>query len=434
MGRQRSHRFLLAFSVVSALSMVLTACGLPGNTSAGSTSDATITAGLIAPLTGQGAASGQDMVNGWNFYWQQHGTKLCSGKTTITTITQDTAGQPDVGVAKARALVEQQGAQLIAGPLFANVGYAVAQYTESKGIPLFPSVSSADDLTQRKANPLVLRIAGWSSSQPSHPLGDWVHQNYPQVKKVVTLGADYAFGYENVGGFVDTFTTDGGTIAKQLWAPLNTTDFSPYLSQIQGINPDGVEITDVGADSVRVVKAYSDFGLKGKYPLFGSENLTDQSLLRSMNPQQAEGIITAAHYADGRDAPATQDFVTAYDKQYHQIPSYYAAAEYTAAQWLAQSFEAVNCKISGANQKHWLDVVKQTKLADSPFGPMSLDSYGNPIMNIYIRKVEIRPDGRAWNVPIATIPNVSQFGTVDPATYLKQPVYSKTFQGNNYHP
>ena len=46
-----------------------------------------------------------------------------------------------------------------------------------------------------------------------------------------------------------------------------------------------------------------------------------------------------------------------------------------------------------------------------------------------IGKVERRPDGRLWNVPIQTFDNVSQFWTFDPNTFLKQPVYSRDFQG-----
>jgi branched-chain amino acid transport system substrate-binding protein len=38
-------------------------------------------------------------------------------------------------------------------------------------------------------------------------------------------------------------------------------------------------------------------------------------------------------------------------------------------------------------------------------------------------------DGKYWNVPVQTYPNVSQFWTYDPATYMKQPPYSRTFQG-----
>jgi branched-chain amino acid transport system substrate-binding protein len=40
-----------------------------------------------------------------------------------------------------------------------------------------------------------------------------------------------------------------------------------------------------------------------------------------------------------------------------------------------------------------------------------------------------RPDGKYWNVPIESYPNVSQFWKYDPETYLKQPAYSRGFQG-----
>jgi branched-chain amino acid transport system substrate-binding protein len=60
---------------------------------------------------------------------------------------------------------------------------------------------------------------------------------------------------------------------------------------------------------------------------------------------------------------------------------------------------------------------------------VKLDAYGNPIFDIYIRKVVKRDDGKYWNVAIETYPNVSQFWKYDPETYLKQPSYSRQFQG-----
>lgn len=431
MATSRTHHRLAALSLLSILSMLLAACAAPGG--GGTSGSNTIVAGVLAPLTGNGAPSGADMQKGWNLYFQQNGNKVCNGQYTIKTIVQDTAGLPDTGVSKARALVEQDGAAFIEGPLFANVGYAVAAYTESKHIPLFPSVSSSDDLTQRQANPYVLRIAGWSSSLPSHPFGTWILQNHPEYKNIVTIGEDYAFGYENVGGFVDTFTTGGGHIVKQLWTPLNTADYSPYFAQIKSLKPDAVYSLMVGGDAPRFMKAYNDYGLKGSIPLIGGEVTTDQSLLRNMGPEAA-GVITAGHYAEGRDDPATQSFDQAWQTAYNQYPSYYAAATYTAAQWVVQALNQVNCKITGSDQQGFLNAIKSLKLNDTPFGPMSLDSYGNPIENVYIRQVETNSAGKQWNVPIATIDAVSQFGTVDPATYLKQPVYSKSFQGLNYHP
>jgi branched-chain amino acid transport system substrate-binding protein len=429
MATSRTYRRFAVFSLLSMLSVLLAACGAPGGSSGGNT----IVAGVLAPLTGNGAPSGADMKNGWNLYFQLNGDKVCNGQYTIKTNVQDTASLPDAAVSKARAQVEQYGAEFIEGPLFANEGYAVAAYTESKHIPLFPSVSSADDLTQRQANPYVLRIAGWSSSLPSHPFGTWLLQNKPEYKNIVTIGEDYAFGYENVGGFVDTFTTGGGHIVKQLWTPLNTADYSPYFAQIKSLKPDAVYALMVGGDAPRFMKAYSDYGLKGSIPLIGGEVTTDQSLLRRMGPE-AQGVITSGHYSEARNDPATQNFVQAWQKAYNQYPSYYAAATYTAAQWVVQALNQVNCKITGSDQQAFLNAIKTLKLNDTPFGPMSLDSYGNPIENVYIREVKTNSDGKQWNEPIATIDNVSQFGTVDPATYLQQPVYSKTFQGKNYNP
>ncbi|HEX6540405.1 MAG TPA: ABC transporter substrate-binding protein [Ktedonobacterales bacterium] len=431
MANTRTHRTLLAFLLLSLLGMLLASCAAPS--SSGSSSGNVITAGVLSPLTGNGAPSGKDMVNGWNLYFKLNGDKVCNGQYTVKTIVADTAGLPDTAVSKARATVEQNGAQFIEGPLFANEGYAVASYTESKHIPLFPSVSSSDDLTQRQANPYVLRIAGWSSSLPSHPFGQWLLKNHPEYKNIVTIGEDYAFGYENVGGFVDTFTAGGGHIVKQLWTPLNTADYSPYFAQIKSLKPDAVYSLMVGGDAPRFMKAYSDYGLKGSIPLIGGEVTTDQSLLRNMGPE-AQGVITAGHFAESRDDKATQDFVSAWKQAYNQYPSYYAAATYTAAQWVVKALNQVNCKVSGSDVQGFLNAIKSTKLENTPFGPMSLDSYGNPIENVYIREVKTNSEGKQWNAVIDTIPSVSQFGSVDPATYLKQPVYSKSFQGNSYHP
>ena len=78
----------------------------------------------------------------------------------------------------------------------------------------------------------------------------------------------------------------------------------------------------------------------------------------------------------------------------------------------------------------FIDTVLKTELDGSPLGKaVKLDAYGNPIYDVYIRKVVKRADGKFWNVPSTTYANVSQFWKYDPETYLKQPPYSRTFQG-----
>jgi branched-chain amino acid transport system substrate-binding protein len=144
------------------------------------------------------------------------------------------------------------------------------------------------------------------------------------------------------------------------------------------------------------------------------------------------GLISAGHYCDGRNNKDTQAFVRLYEKARGQIPSYYAAAMYTAAQWLATAMTQLHGNVTKPSL--FLKTVKGVTLPHTPFGPEKLDQYGNPVLNVYVRKVEKGAGGKLWNVPIKTYPQVSQFYPYNPAAYLKQPVYSRSFQGIGHHP
>ena len=74
----------------------------------------------------------------------------------------------------------------------------------------------------------------------------------------------------------------------------------------------------------------------------------------------------------------------------------------------------------------FMEALRKVELKDVPRGPLKLDDYGNPIQNIYIRKVE-RVGGELQNTVIQTYPNVSQFWKYKPEEFLKQPVYSRDY-------
>jgi hypothetical protein len=240
------------------------------------------------------------------------------------------------------------------------------------------------------------------------------------------LTADYAFGHENCGGFANTFTDAGGEIVAQLWNPLDTADFGPYIGQIQDADPDAVFVLQVGGDSVRFVESWSEFGMKDQIPLLGGETLLDQSLLRGMDPGAAEGLLSVGKFAEGRDDAVTQEFVESFDEAHDLVPSYYASVCFQAAEWTALALEEINGNIE--DQEAFLDAVRGLEF-DSAGGPMRLDEYDNPVQNVYVREVQEREDGRLWNVPIHTFEDVSQFWTYDPEEFLEQPVYSREFQG-----
>lgn len=379
--------------------------------------------GLLVPQTGPLAANGKDMINGLQLFLEQRGNRLAGREVRL--IVEDDAGVPATGLTKIRSLVESQRVNVIVGPLSAAVGYAIAPYLTEKKVPtLFPIVSS-EDITQRKRSPYIVRT-GWSSAQPSHPFGKWVYDTL-HYKKIAMVGYDFAFGWEVAAGFHRSFEEAGGQVVQKLWSPLGTADYGPYLAQIRR-DVDAVYAIFSGADALRFMKQYADAGLKGRLPLIGGGTFTDEHVLRTMG-DEALGVVTALHYSAALDTPANKKFVQAYQARFGQVPSYYSEGTYVAGQALDAALKATAGQADDAEKL--VAALRRVDLSDAPRGPLKLDEYGNPVENIYVRKVE-RVGGRLQNTVIHTFPGVSQFWTYSPAEFLKEPVYGRDFPPCKY--
>ncbi|HEV8615757.1 MAG TPA: ABC transporter substrate-binding protein [Methylomirabilota bacterium] len=374
--------------------------------------------GFLAPLTGPFAQIGKDMVGGTELYLDEIGRTV--GGRKIEIIIEDTEGQPSTALNKSRKLVEQDKVHILTGGLLANVGYALQPFIDGQKIPTTYPVIAADDITQRKPAKWIVRT-GWATSQPMHPFADWVLKN-TKHRKIVTIGMDYAFGYETVGGFQRVFEEGGGQIVQKIWAPLNTNDFAPFLAQVRR-DADAVLALFVGRLALQFVKQYEESGLKARLPLLGGGTTTDESVLPQMG-DEAIGVITALHYSQAIDTPANQKFARAFEAKAGKIASYYSEATYTNARWITEAIKLAAGRVE--DRDALLAALRRVNLKESPRGPLSVDSFGNPVQNIYVRRVE-KVNGRLQNTVIATYPAVSQFWKYNPEEYLKQPLYSRDY-------
>jgi branched-chain amino acid transport system substrate-binding protein len=373
--------------------------------------------GLITALSGPVAANGKDMLSGLQVCLEEIGYQAAGRK--IELIAEDDESAPSVALTKGRKLVEKDGVHVITGLLAASTGYALAPYVDSKEIPTVLSVTSPDDLTQRKGSKWVIRT-GWTSSQPNQPFGEYAYKTL-KYKSVSIIGFDMAFGWECAGGFQRTFEEQGGKVRQKIWVPITVADFSPFLPQFPK-DIDAVYTVLSGRAAMQFVKQYQEYGLKSKIPVLGG-TITDEHVLPSMG-DEALGIITALHYSEALDNPANKKFVKAFREKTKKAASYYSEGTYTGGRWIVEAIKAVNGDVE--NKAKFLDALKKVELKDVPRGPMKLDEYMNPVQNIYIRKVE-RVGGELQNTVIYTYPNVSQFWTYKPEEFLKQPVYSRDY-------
>src|SRR5580765_7097037 len=359
--------------------------------------------GFLTVRTGPLAAGGRQMEEGINLLLKERNYAFAGRKVDI--IFADTAGQPAQAKTKAQELVEREKVHILVGPLATFEALALDEYVLQAKVPLLPPMSAAqNDYAQQKKSDYVIHTYG-TAAQAMYPLGDYAATKLG-VKRLAMIADDFTYGHEGAAGFHRVFEEAGGRIVQKLWPPLNAPDYGSFIGQLKG-NVDGVYAGFAGSNPLRFLRTYREYGLKPV--VMGNPTLTDEGILKNMG-DEALGVYTASWYTVDRDAPDNKRFVAAIRKEYNVTPGFYTAATYTSGLWIEEAMKLVKGRFE--DKTAFVKALHDVKLDHGPMGPLRLDEYGKPILNVYVRKVE-RKNGELVNTTVATYPNVSQFWTYD---------------------
>jgi branched-chain amino acid transport system substrate-binding protein len=372
--------------------------------------------GLLTVKTGPLAQGGIQMEQGIAAFLKEKSSALAGRKVEL--LVADTGGNPAGAKTKAQELIERDKVNVILGPLAAFELLAITDYVRDNATPLI-SLAAAEDVTQRKANPFVIRPAA-SSGQCSHAMGDYAAKEL-KFKRVATISDDFAFGHEQMSAFQRVYEDAGGKVVKKLWPPLVTPDYTPFIAQIG--NVDGVFHGFAGSNPVKFMRAYGDLGLKGKVPLLAGWTGLDDALLKSLG-DEAVGVMSATYYSAAADTPSNKRFVAAMQKDYGVLPGGYSAGMYVAGQCVEAAIQALGSKAD--DRKALAEALHKVSLRETPRGAVRFDQYGNVIGEVFIRRCE-KNDGQLVNTVIKTYPNVSQFWTYEEKAFLANPVYTRDY-------
>ena len=370
--------------------------------------------GLLTVKTGPLAQGGIQMEQGVVTYLKEKNYTFSGRKVDF--ISADTGGNPAGAKTKAQELIERDKVDVIVGPLAAFELLAITDYIAQQKTPLL-SLAAAEDMTQRRPNPYFLRASA-TSAQAMHPMADYAAKEM-KFKRIITISEDFAFGYEQMGGFQQTFEEAGGKILKKLWPPIVTPDYTPYLAQIADC--DAVCQGFAGSNPLRFMKQYAAAGLK--FPVVTGETGGDDALMRAFG-DEALGMISCCPYTLDLETESNKRFVAAMQKDYNVDPGFYAAGLYVNAMVVDAGLQKAGGKSD--NKEELIKALRSVSLTDTPRGPVRFDQFGNVIGDFYIRNVE-KVGGKLANKTIKTYKNVSQFWTYDEKKFLQQPVYSRDY-------
>jgi branched-chain amino acid transport system substrate-binding protein len=315
-----------------------------------------------------------------------------------------------LAVSETKRLMEKLKADVMVGPLSGDEAVYVANYAKAHPTKTFIiGTAGSQDPTMQIAPRNMFRYHG-DGAQWNAGAGEIAYKVLGW-RKAAIIEDDYSFGWTSAAGFIADFCAVGGQIVKRVFAPLNTTDYAPYVRQLPPPNQiDGLFSTIGGTGTAASLKAYEQaFGKVDpkKYlgNLFSSFLGADKVVAPKVVGSYVGGFGTAA----GLKTPVADAYRKKVLSVYPKLPTddgfvynYYNAA-WALVQGLTKSGGALGAKLDAAMPR-----TIRPGFQISNGGVLHLDSRRQAIQDQYQLQLVKNADGSIGPKVVAFVPNVDQ--------------------------
>lgn len=330
--------------------------------------------GFLATLSGPPGLYGQALRDGFMLGVEEFGGKLGGLPTEISI--NDAQFKPDVAKQLAEKLVKRDRVDIVTGTMYTNVLLAVYDTVVDSKTVLISQSSGPSVIAGKRCSPYFFTTAG-VLEQVSAAVGQYLQDR--DVKRVVTIAANYQAGLDSVAGFKSRYK---GTIVNSIYPALGQPDYSAELSQIAAAKPDAVYAFIPTGVAINFVKQYNEAGLQKQIPLY-STNMIGAATLPAIG-DIALGARSAAFWMPDLDNEASKRFVAAYRKKYNQVPSVYAAQAYDAARLIDAAVRQIGGKVE--DKEALIKALASAKF-NSVRGPFKFNNNHFPIQNFYATEI-----------------------------------------------
>jgi branched-chain amino acid transport system substrate-binding protein len=281
--------------------------------------------GVDTPITGTYAPIGQQVRWGLDLATKEVNAAGGIMGRQIQLIYEDEEANPSVAVQKADKLFEVDKVDFLTGTVNSGSTLAVGQTAERAGKLMATTVSFADSITADKCSPNVFRVNARAEQQTA-ALAAWLAKDKPNPK-VYFLGPDYEMGRSTVAAFQKGVKEHGGTDLGEVFAPLDSKDYTQYFGQIRAARPQVLYTSTAGNDTVRLLTQMQDFGLLNNLLVVGAAGTVTSQNVGAMGTA-ADGFTTGVGYSPQIDTPENKTFLEAFRDAYKTDPDLYGADSY----------------------------------------------------------------------------------------------------------
>ncbi len=270
---------------------------------------------------------------------QENDFKL--GNCTIQVFVRDDASNPDTTTTAANELIDVEKVNILVGTVSSAAAATLQGIALQNKIPLIVAPAAANEITGADFNEYTFRV---SRNNYQDAMNECLALT-KQYKTFVQIAPDYAFGHGSAQAFRDACTLDGGTfVADDIFAPLTTTDFTPYMDQIAKSSAQAFIVTWAGPGFVPLIQAAKDQGVIGKIAL-GTTFIDNKSMPAVYG--NAIGTTAGILYQYAAPKNPINDFLVAQDKaRYGTVPDLFDADGMNAALMAIAAIKKTNGDVS----------------------------------------------------------------------------------------
>ena len=335
-----------------------------------------VSIGVVLPLTGHLASTGQFMKQGLELALGEINSAQPS--STLKFIIEDDTSTPEGAVAAFNKLIHEDSVSVILGPATSSATQAAFPVAQENQVVAISPTSGARGLSA--IGDFVFRI----------PLAT----NITALKGVEATHAK--LGYQRIATMydeTDLFSTDRDTTLQEAFTAIGVevittevfqsgdTDFSEQLTQMKALNPDAIFVSVLPPEKSKILIQAHELGIS--VPII-------MSSLTSVDVQAAgaaaEGAITFIGWLSTDDTPGNQAFVQNYDTTYGMTPNVFATASYASVYILAEAIKNAQATDSVSIR----DALANIRNLDTVFGKFSFNADGDAV---YAEKALIVKDG-----------------------------------------
>lgn len=337
----------------------------------------TINFGFLSSLSGPFTPWGVLVRDGMKMAIEEVNAKGGVLGKKLELVERDDRNNPSEGITAFQYLVEQKNVVAAGGVISSDVGLAVSRQAQALKVPLFLTMSGADQILTRESR-YTFRTCLVPASENMDPIAALIKERkYTRVGAIV---ADYEWGHSLKRAIEKTIEPMRGVKVEIEVAPVSAKDFTPYLRKLQGLDPQVIVATGHPPGTPTITRQAIELGMKAL--VVGPWYPTAFMVKRV-------GTLMFGHYVDyscvNFKSPAYRRLADKFYKKYKQLLDNNGFSGYTMVKMVANAIE----KTKSDNPKVIADYIRKNKFVDPGYGwPLAYTEWGEmkgarPILYTY---------------------------------------------------